>query len=133
MEAIQNFFSFPTSHYNYLRDTFDLLTLVNQSYQALDIGHFYHISELQSAIEDVNSVKKRVLEKKWPSDIESLGLAASFSSTEEVDTFERMVSFFHKKKPASGIPWEIFTIEDGQLLMKEEAYQDKNRASKSEC
>lgn len=133
MEALQNFFSFPTSHYHYLRETYDLLTLVNQSYQALDIGHFQHISELQSAIEDVNAVKKRVLEKKWPSDIESLGLASSFSSTEEMDTFERMVSFFHKKKPANGIPWEIFAIEDGQLLVKDEASQDKDRKIETEC
>lgn len=126
MEATQNFFPFPTDHYNYLRETYDLLTLVNQSYQALGIGQFHHIHELQLAIEDVSSVKKQVLEKHCPPDSESLGLAASITSTEEVDTFERMVYFFHKKKPSSGIPWEIFVIEGGELLMKD-AFQNGNR------
>ncbi len=120
MGTIQNFFSYPINEYHQLREVFDLLTLVNQSYQALNIGNINDIPELRMAIEDVSSVKKQVMEKQYPADTESLGLAAALITTEEVDTYERMVSFFHKRKPSQGIPWERFAIKDGQLLLKEE-------------
>ncbi len=103
---------------NLLRETFDLLTLVNQSYQALEIGELDNIYALRSALEDVESVKKTFMESNFPSDMESLGLASSINSSEELETFERMVSFFEKRKPVQGISWEMFSIHHGQLYLK---------------
>ncbi len=121
MNTTRDFFSYQSDYNNYLRETYDLLTLVNQSYQALGIGPLHSIFELQTAIDDTESVRKRVMEQHCPVDSESLGLAASFTSTEEMDTFVRMVSFFHKKKSSKGIPWQLFTVQQGELLFKEEA------------
>lgn len=103
---------------NQVREAFDLLTLVNQSYQALDIGQLGSIDELRRALEDVDSVRKSFMESNFPSDTESLGLASTITSSEELETFERMVSFFEKKKPAQGIFWEMFSLENGVLYLK---------------
>lgn len=120
MSAIPDFLTYQSDYNNYLRETYDLLTLVNQSYQALGIGPLHSILDLQTAIADTETVRRRVMEQHCPADAESLGLAASFTSTEEMDTFVRMVSFFHKKKSAKGIPWQLFTVQQGELLFKEE-------------
>jgi len=103
---------------NQTREAFDLLTLVNQSYRALDIGQLNNIDELRRALEDVDSVKKSFMESNFPSDTESLGLATTINSSEELETFERMVSFFEKRKPVQGISWEMFSIENGNLCLK---------------
>lgn len=103
---------------NQMREAFDLLTLVNQSYQALDIGQLASIEDLRRALEDVDSVRKSYMESNFPADTESLGLASTITSSEELETFERMVSFFEKRKPAQGISWDMFFIEDGTLFLK---------------
>lgn len=100
------------------REAFDLLTLVNQSYQALNIGRLDSIEELRRAVEDVESVKKSFIEKNSPSDTDSFGLASTITSNEELDTYVRMVSFFDKKKPEQGIRWEMFEITEGILNLK---------------
>ncbi|WPP51029.1 hypothetical protein [Catalinimonas niigatensis] len=105
-------------HDNQMREAFDLLTLVNQSYQALDIGQLSDIDDLRRALEDVDSVKKSFMESNFPSDTESLGLASTITSSEELETFERMVFFFEKRRPAQGIFWDMFSIENGTLYLK---------------
>ncbi|MEK6478046.1 hypothetical protein WJR50_10945 [Catalinimonas sp. 4WD22] len=103
---------------NHTKEAYDLLTLVNQSYQALDIGQLGSIDDLRRALEDVESVRKSFMENNFPSDTESLGLASAINSSEELETFERMVSFYEKRKPPQGIDWELFTIKDGKLYLK---------------
>lgn len=103
----------------YLREMSELLTLVVQSYEALNIGRIRAMSELRFAIEHVEDIKKQALEKKHPKDVESLGLAASLNHNEEIDTFERMISFFHKKKPGNEIPWNDFVVKSGYILVNE--------------
>ena len=100
------------------REAFDLLTLVNQSYQALNIGRLDSIEDLRRAVEDVDSVKKSFVEKNLPSDTDSFGLASTITSNEELDTYVRMVSFFDKKKPEQGIRWEMFEINEGMFNLK---------------
>lgn len=103
-----------------IQEAFDLLTLVNQSYQALNIGQLGNIDDLRRAVEDVESVKKLFMERNFPSDTESLGLASTITSSEELETYERMVSFFDKRKPEQGIKWEMFEMEEGSLNLKSE-------------
>ncbi|MFP4089367.1 MAG: hypothetical protein ACLFUB_04690 [Cyclobacteriaceae bacterium] len=100
------------------RDIFDLLNLLNHSYHALGLGDLNDIHELKHALEDVEYVKKRYVEEHYPADTESLGLASTMTNSEELETFERMVSFFHKRTPASGIDWEMFTIKKGILYFR---------------
>ncbi len=102
------------------QEAFDLLTLVNQSYQALNIGELCCIDDLRRAVEDVESVKKLFLEKNSPADTESLGLASTIASSEELETYIRMVSFFEKKKPERGINWEMFHLSEGVLRLRSE-------------
>ena len=102
------------------QEAFDLLTLVNQSYDALNIGKLENIDDLRRAVEDVDSVKKLFLEKNYPSDTESLGLASTIASSEELESYIRMVSFFEKRKPEQGINWEIFEVSEGTLNLKDE-------------
>lgn len=103
-----------------IREAFDLLTLVNQSYQALNIGELSNIDDLRRAVEDVDSVKKLFLEQNYPADTESLGLASTIASSEELETYIRMVSFFDKRKPEQGISWEMFEMSDGMLNLRAE-------------
>ena len=102
------------------QEAFDLLTLVNQSYQALNIGDLSNINDLRRAVEDVESVKKLFLEKNYPADTESLGLASTIASSEELETYIRMVSFFEKRRPEQGINWEMFEITEGMLNLRPE-------------
>lgn len=104
----------------HIQEAFDLLTLVNQSYQALNIGELCCIDDLRRAIEDVESVKKLYLEKNSPTDTESLGLAATIASSEELETYIRMVSFFEKKLPEPGINWAMFALSEGVLRLRSE-------------
>lgn len=111
------------SHYQQnrqMQEAFDLLTLVSQSYRALNIGELSNIEDLRRAVEDVESVKKLFLEKNYPADTESLGLASTIASSEELETYIRMVSFFEKRKPEQGIKWEMFEISEGMLNLKAE-------------
>lgn len=117
METNRHFFYIDQHHY--LQEMSELLTLVTQSYEALNIGQINNISELKFAIEHVEAIKKYALEMKNPDDVESLGLAASFFNNEEIDTFERMVSFFHKKKPGHDIPWNNFIVKNGHILLND--------------
>lgn len=100
------------------RDIFDLLNLLNHSYHALGLGDLNDIHELKYALENVEYVRKRYVEEHFPADTESLGLASSMTNSEELETFERMVSFFHKRTPASGIEWDMFTIKKGVLYFR---------------
>jgi hypothetical protein len=103
------------------QDAFDLLTLVNQSYQALDIGRLESIKDLRCAIEDVDSVRKHFTAKNSPSDTDSFGLASTINPNEELETYVRMVSFFNKRKPEKGICWELFEMSEGTLRLKNES------------
>ncbi|MDF9797387.1 hypothetical protein OKW21_002650 [Catalinimonas alkaloidigena] len=127
----QQVFQQPTAsaqgHRNQTKEEYDLLTLVNQSYQALDIGQLGSIDDLRRALEDVESVRKSFMENNFPSDTESLGLASVINSSEELETFERMVSFYEKRKPPQGIRWELFTIKNGKLCLK--SNQEREYAS----
>lgn len=100
------------------QEAFDLLTLVNQSYQALNIGRLDSIEDLRRAVEDVDSVRKSFIEKNSPSGTDSFGLASTITSSEELDTYVRMVSFFDKRKPEQGIRWEMFKVTKGALILK---------------
>jgi len=102
------------------RDTFDLLTLVNQSYQALNIGRLESIEDLRRAVEDVDSVRKHFTASNSPSDTDSFGLASTINPDEELETYVRMVSFFNKRKPEKGIRWELFEMSEGNLRLKSE-------------
>lgn len=100
------------------REIFDLLNLLNHSYHALDIDELNDIRELKYALENVEHVKKKYLEKHSPADSESLGLASTFAYHEELETFERMVSFFHKKLPSVQFCWDMFSIRKGVLSLR---------------
>lgn len=117
-QVFQQSFQAEEEQNNQTKEAYDLLTLVNQSYQALDIGQLGSIDDLRRALEDVESVRKSFMESNFPSDTESLGLASAINSSEELETFERMVSFYEKRRPPQGISWELFTIRDGKLYIK---------------
>lgn len=128
--------SFPAKDLSHqTKEEFDLLTLVNQSYQALEIGQLTSIEELRRALEDVDAVKKLFMENNFPSDTESLGLASSITSSEELETFERMVSFYERRRPPQGISWEMFEIQNGMLYLKsnEEREQLLKEAKKQQA
>ncbi len=113
--------------YHYMREMSELLTLVAKSYEALNIGQINNMIELKFAIEHVEAIKKHALEVKSPEDIESLGLAASFFNHEEIETFERVVAFFHKKKPVYDVPWNRFIIQNGHILISKVMEDTKSK------